>query len=199
MLESNGDELRLRSRAVCLVGTEIAHALANLSDPRQWCNDPGVFCGIPLLFCYPGNARHNQNTITRKMDISLPELALTMNRIYPFKNSKNVKPKWYDKIGVSANANARNDINTYDSILFTNQTLSNMKNGARLNVPISTSLNVLKYFTLTPTLNTSSTVYFQTIRKRYDSNVNTIFTDTLIGAQVANEFNANLGLTIKIK
>jgi len=154
------------------------------------------FTGTP--FNFSANARHNQNTITRKMDISLPELALTMNRIYPFKNSKNVKPKWYDKIGVSANANARNDINTYDSILFTNQTIGKMKNGARLNVPISTSLNVLKYFTLTPTLNTSSTVYFQTIRKRYDSNVNTIFTDTLIGAQVANEFNANLGLTTRL-
>ena len=154
------------------------------------------FTGTP--FNFSANARHSQNTITKKMDISLPELALTMNRIYPFKNKNSVKPRWYDKIGISATANARNDINTYDSLLFTNQTLGKMRNGARLNVPISTSLNILKYFTLTPTINTSSTVYFQTIRKRYDPNVNAIFTDTLTGAQVANDFNASAGLTTRI-
>ncbi|MBL7884669.1 MAG: LPS-assembly protein LptD, partial [Bacteroidia bacterium] len=154
------------------------------------------FTGTP--FNFSANARHNQNTITKKMDISLPELALTMNRIYPFKNKNAIKPKWYDKIGVSATANARNDINTYDSLLFTNQTIQQMKNGVRLNVPISTSLNVLKHFTLTPTLNTSSTVYFQTIRKRYDPNVNYVFTDTINGAQVSNEFNANATLTTRI-
>jgi len=154
------------------------------------------FLGTP--FNFSANARHSQNTITKKMDITLPELALTMNRIYPFKNKNSIKNKWYDKIGVSATANARNDINTYDSTLFTNQTMSKMRNGVRFAVPISTSLNVLKYFTLTPTINTTSTVYFQTIRKRYDENVNTIFTDTLNEVKMANDFSANIGLTTRL-
>lgn len=154
------------------------------------------FTGTP--FNFSANARHSQNTITKKMDITLPELALTMNRIYPFKKKNSVKPKWYDKIGVSATANARNDINTYDSILFTNQSLNKMRNGLRFAVPISTSFNVLKYFTLTPTINTASNIYFQTIRKRYDANINTVFTDTLNEVQMANDFNAALGLTTRL-
>jgi LptD protein len=155
-----------------------------------------TFVGTP--FTFSANARHSQNTITKKVDISLPELALTMNRLYPFKNKNRVRVKWYDKIGLSPSLNARNDINSTDTTLFTNQTLYKMRNGVRFNMPISTSFNVLKYFVFTPTINTASNLYFQTINKRYDSNVNYIFTDTVIGAKVANDFSVSSGLSTRI-
>ncbi len=154
------------------------------------------FSGTP--FNFSANARHSQNTITKKVDISLPELALNMNRIYPFKNNKRVGTKWYDKIGLSATANARNDINTYDTLLFTDRTLRQMRNGVRFTMPISTSFNVLKYFTLTPTINTASNIYFETIQKRYDPNVNYVFTDTITGAKMANDFSLSSGLSTRL-
>lgn len=154
------------------------------------------FSGTP--FNFSANARHSQNTITKKVDISLPELALNMNRIYPFKSKSRVGTKWYDKIGLSATANARNDINAYDSTLFTDRTLQQMRNGVRFTMPISTSFNVLKYFTLTPTINTASNVYFETIQKRYDPNVNTVFTDTITGARLANDFSVSTGLSTRL-
>lgn len=154
------------------------------------------FTGTPFNFA--AAARHTQNTITRQMDITLPELALTMNRIYPFKNQSRVTNKWYDKIGISATANARNDINTYDSALFTNQTLSRMNNGLRVAVPVSTTFNILKYLTLTPTLTGSSNVYFKTIRQRYDPETNLIVIDTLTETKTASEFNASAALTTRL-
>lgn len=154
------------------------------------------FAGTP--FNFSANARHSQNTITKKVDISLPELALNMNRIYPFKSKKSVGTKWYDKIGLSATANARNDINAYDTTLFTNQTLYKMRNGVRFTMPVSTSFNILKYFTFTPVINTASNIYFETIQKRYDPNVNTIFTDTITGAKVANDFSLSAGLSTRL-
>jgi lipopolysaccharide transport LptD-like protein len=155
-----------------------------------------MFAGTP--FNFSANARHSQNTITRKVDLSLPELALNMNRIYPFKGKNSVGNKWYDKIGLSATANARNDINAYDTTLFTNQTLYKMRNGVRFTMPISTSFNILKYFTFTPVINTASNIYFETIQKRYDPNVNTIFTDTITGAKVANDFSLSAGLSTRL-
>jgi len=154
------------------------------------------FSGTP--FNFSANARHSQNTITKKVDISLPELALTMNRIYPFKSKKSVGTKWYDKIGLSATANARNDINTYDTLLFTDRTLSQMRNGVRFTMPISTSFNVLKYFTFTPTINTASNIYFETIQKRYDPNINYVFTDTVTGVKMANDFSVSSGLSTRL-
>lgn len=154
------------------------------------------FTGTPFNFA--AAARHTQNNITRKMDISLPELSLTMNRIYPFKNRTRVTNKWYDKIGISATANARNDINTYDSALFTNQTLEQMKNGLRFTLPISTSFNILKYFTLTPTLSSSSNVYFKSIRKSFDETTNSILTDTINGVSFANDWGASASLSTRL-
>jgi hypothetical protein len=154
------------------------------------------FTGTP--FNFSASARHNQNTITKKMEITLPELALTMNRIYPLKNKKRVTNKWYDKVGLSATANARNDISTYDSLLFTNSTLQQMRNGLRFTLPISTSINILKYLTLTPTVNSSSNIYFESINKRFDPETNTIVTDTVPGTVIANDFSVSTGLSTRL-
>jgi lipopolysaccharide assembly outer membrane protein LptD (OstA) len=154
------------------------------------------FVGTP--FNFSANARHSQNTLTKKVDISLPELALNMNRIYPFKGRNSVGNKWYDKIGLSASANARNDISAYDTTLFTNRTLTQMKNGVHFAVPISTSFNVLKYFTFTPTINTGSSIYYETVHKHYDANVNTVFTDTITGVKIANDYSLSSGLSTRL-
>lgn len=154
------------------------------------------FTGTP--FNFSANARHSQNTITKRIDISLPELTLSMNRIYPFKSKTTVGSKWYDKLGISATANARNDISTYDSLLFEDETLEQMRNGVRFNVPISTSFNVLKYFTLTPSVNIGSSVYYKTIRQQYDPTANTILIDTVPGVKAANDYNASMGLSTRL-
>ena len=155
-----------------------------------------AFTGTP--FNFSANARHSQNTITKKIDISLPELALSMNRVYPFKNKNSVSNKWYDKIGISPTANAANVISTYDSLLFTNKTLKHMQNGVHVSVPISTSFNVLKYFTLTPSINTSSSMYFKTINKIYDSNITPAFIDTIPGVKLAYEYSFSAGLSTNL-
>ncbi len=155
-----------------------------------------TFTGTP--FNFSASMRHSQNTITKKIDASLPELAFNMNRIYPFKNKNNVSNKWYDKIGVSATANARNDISAYDSTLFSNQTLEHMQNGVHLAVPISTSINLLKYFTLTPTINTSSTMYFKTIHKIYDPNVTPVFIDTVNETKIIYDYSLSAGLSTRL-
>lgn len=155
-----------------------------------------VLTGTP--FNFSANARHSQNTITKKIDITLPELALTMGRIYPFKSDNSVGNKWYDKIGVSASANARNEINTYDSLLFTNNTVKQMRNGARVSVPIGTSLNVLKYFTFSPSINTGSSIYRQTIHKRYNLDSNKVYIDTINSIQMANDFSLSSSLNTRL-
>ncbi len=151
------------------------------------------FQGTP--FNFSANLRHTQNTQTKKIDASLPELSLTMNRIYPMKSKSSTTNKWYEKIGMSAALSARNDISAYDSTFFTNRTVQQMKNGVHLAIPISTSLNVLKVFTLTPSINMGSSMYFQTLHQHYDSNVNYVFQDTVNGVKLANDFNVSTALT----
>lgn len=155
-----------------------------------------VLTGTPFNFSM--NARHSQNTISKKVDVSLPEIALTMNRIYPFKNKNAVSPKWYDKVGVSAALNARNEIHTYDSLFFTNHTFNTMQNGAQLSVPISTSLNLFKYFTFSPSLSIKSSMYRQTISKHFDGDSRTVITDTVNGLAIANDYSAQASFNTRL-
>jgi lipopolysaccharide assembly outer membrane protein LptD (OstA) len=154
------------------------------------------FTGTP--FNFSANARHSQNTITKKVDLSLPELALTMSRIYPFKNNSRVGNKWYDKVGVSMSANARNEIHTYDSLLFTNTTVNRMQNGIEIRVPITTSLNVFKYFTFSPTIATRSVIYRQSIIQYYDPESKKAVIDTLTGMKVANDYSIQGALNTRL-
>ncbi len=155
-----------------------------------------VFAGTP--FNFSANARHSQNTITKKVDISLPELALTMSRIYPFKNNTRVGNKWYDKIGISATANARNEINSYDSLLFSKTTVNQMRNGVEFRVPISTSMNVLKYFTFTPTISARSAIYRQIILKHYDNANDRIIIDTVNSIKMASDYSIQGALSTRL-
>jgi len=121
-----------------------------------------------------------------------------MNRIYPFKGKNSVGNKWYDKIGISASANARNDISGSDSTIFTEKSLKQMRNGVMFNAPISTNLNVLKYFTLTPLINTSGKMYFQSIRKNYNTDTKQIIYDTISETRFAYDYSFSMGLSTRI-
>ena len=155
-----------------------------------------TFTGTP--FNFSANASHSQNTITKAIDIQLPELALSMGRIYPFKSKNSVGTKWYDKIGISGTADARNEINTFDSLLFTNKTVKQMQNGIQFNVPISTSMNVFKFFTFSPSINTSSRIYTKTTGEHYNTITKTAQIDTVNGIQMANDFSLSAGLNTRL-
>ena len=73
-----------------------------------------------------------------------------------------------------------------------------MQNGIHLAVPISTSINMLKYFTFTPTINVGSSIYFQTIHKSYDVDSNRVSIDTVREVRTANDFSVSGGLSTRL-
>lgn len=162
---------------------------SSVSLSKSWLGTP---------FYLTASARHSQNTQTKQINMSLPQVAFFMNRIYPFKSKTRTIPMWYDKIGLSYSAEVRNEINTYDSLFMKPVMYKQMKNGLHQNIPISTSLNVLKYFTVTPAANINSNVYYQTIAKRYDSDTKRIITDTVQGVKMENDFSFSTNLNTKI-
>lgn len=122
------------------------------------------------------NARHSQNTYTRKLTINAPELTWSVNRFYPtkllFPQKKGlVRNRQIDKIGISSIFNAAARIDTYDSVLVNLEkhpvTFDDItRYGAKLIVPISTSMTLFKYLNITPTLTSAFTGYYKTIEKQ---------------------------------
>lgn len=113
------------------------------------------------------NATHSQNTNTKLVDISFPQLTFNVNRFYPFKREGAVKQNVFDKIGVNYLFEARNTLSGYDSTIFKGNIDEKMKYGIRHSLPVSTNFNMFKYVTVTPALNFSSVMYTKSIRKEH--------------------------------
>jgi hypothetical protein len=94
--------------------------------------------------------------------------------------------------------NTKNTISTADSLLFTKKSFSNFRNGMKHNIPISTSIKVLRHFTLTPSFNLTERWYLSQTEKRWDANNNSLITDTLHKFTRGHNYSFSTGLNTKI-
>lgn len=121
--------------------------------------------------------KHSQNSNTGSIDLTLPELAFNMSRIYPFKRKKAVgKSRFYEKISVAYTMNATNKIRTNDADFF-NIPYDSITNGIVHKIPINASFKLFKYTTLTPSFNYNERWYFKRFTKQWDDSINNISTD----------------------
>ncbi len=143
---------------------------------------------------------HSQNTITKEVNITLPSLAFTVNRFYPFRAPVTVgKLKWYDNISVNYSMNADNRIATYDSLLFEDDVFDKMKNGVKHSIQVSSgSIKLLRNIVWSNSFNYTERWYSQQHVKNWNND--TIYseevpvygdpdTDTIKGFFAARDFN----------
>lgn len=133
-------------------------------------------------------ASHTQNTLTHDINVTLPSINVGISRINPFaRKIKTGTPRWYEKIGAYYQLQATNYVQTKDSLLFKKETLDEFQNGIQHTLPISTSFNILKYLSLSPSVNLSDRMYFETVRYEYDPVEEE--PDTIKVRQFANAFD----------
>lgn len=119
----------------------------------------------------------NQNTQQQSTTINFPNLDFNMRRLYPFKKKvPGSKEQWYEKIGISYKANAKNRYVATDSTLFQGNWWQTMEYGAQQSADVNTTLNFLKYFRITPNAKASNTAYFKERQITFDE---TLQFDTL--------------------
>ena len=117
-------------------------------------------------FNYTLNARHEQNTNTNKVNLTLPSFTLNMNRIQPFKRKIKVgKDKWFEKVNLTYSMDAQARTSVTDSLLFTNSIFDELRYGLNHKPVISTNFKILKYINVQPSVNYSEAWYFETTRK----------------------------------
>ncbi|MAJ90308.1 MAG: hypothetical protein CMD08_03435 [Flavobacteriales bacterium] len=143
--------------------------------------------------------RHSQNMSNNNINLTLPEISLNSKRIYPFKLIGNsTRKKWYDKISIKYDMNTRNTISTMDSLLFTKNSFSKFRNGMKHNIPISATINLLKYFNFTQNINLTERWYLNQIRKSWNQNNSTLSTDTINKFTRAYDYSITSGINTKI-
>ncbi|MES2431961.1 MAG: putative LPS assembly protein LptD [Bacteroidota bacterium] len=102
------------------------------------------------------NANHNQNTITRIINVTLPDVSFNLNTQYPFRRKEAIGTlKWYENIGLALNTNAKSlssftDDKTLNSLPIFSQISNNLQWGANHNIPITLSLPPMGPLQLSP-------------------------------------------------
>ena len=156
------------------------------------------------LFNFTANASHSQNTLTRVMTVTLPELTLNMNRVYPFKNVGNpAKKRWYKDLYLSYTANAKNYVSMADSLYFKPGWLDNLQNGIQHRVPISMPVKLFKHVTWTTSATLLDRMYFRYFEKQWVDdptmpNGGYVRTDTINHFRNVFSFDVSSTLTTKL-
>ena len=143
-------------------------------------------------------ATHSQNTNTQEINMTLPTLQFSVDRMYPFAPKNGVKKGFFKNINLQYNLRAENQITTTDSLFFKPKMFQNAKVGFQHSIPLSTNFKVFKHFSATTSMNYNEVWYLKTIRRRYDPAQNKVVDDVLQGFDAFRtySFSAGLGTTI---
>ncbi len=152
-------------------------------------------------FTLSGSLQHSQNSRDSTIDLTIPDLTFTVNRIFPFKSKNKIgsQESWYEKISLSYTGNTRNYIHSKESELMDASLTKDWKNGVKHTIPVSMNLKMFKYFTLTPNFNYTERWYFKSISKEYDENARRLVTkDTTAGFHRVYDYSFGVGTSTKL-
>jgi lipopolysaccharide assembly outer membrane protein LptD (OstA) len=143
-------------------------------------------------------ATHQQNTQTEEIQMTLPSLQGSIDRVYPFVGKDGVKKGLIKNINLQYNVTGQNKFVTTDSLFFKPQMFRDAQIGLQQSIPISTNFKIFKYFSAGASTNYQETWVTKTIQKNYDPTQNKVVDKTINGFDAFRTYNfsSNLGTTI---
>lgn len=143
-------------------------------------------------------ATHSQNTQTEEINMTLPTLQLSVDRIYPFVGKDGLKKGFFKNINLQYNLNGRNSIVTTDSLFFKPQMFRDAKIGFQHSIPLSTNFKIFKYFSASTAVNYEEIWYTKTIEKSYDTDQSKVVDKIVNGFDAFRtySFSSSVGTTI---
>ncbi len=143
-------------------------------------------------------ATHSQNTNTEQINMTLPTLQLSVDRIFPFAPKDGIKKGFFKNINLQYNLRGENRIATTDALFFKSEMFRDAKLGFQHSIPLSTNFKVFKYFSASASANYNEVWYFKTIKKQYQATTNEVVDMETQGFDAFRtySFSAGLGTTI---
>ena len=127
-------------------------------------------------FTFSTAFRHRQNTAQQTIDVTLPDIQLRMNTIYPFKrkNASGSDERWYEKINLSYSSEFKNSVSTTDSLFLTDAVWDEMRAGIGNKASAGATFRALKYFSIVPSISANANYLFQSRLKEIEVDTNGI-------------------------
>jgi len=116
-------------------------------------------------------ATHSQNTNTESINLTLPTMQVTMNRIFPFAPKTGTKKGAIHNINFQLNTRGEYRINTTDSLFGKSEMFDDALAGMRHSIPITTNFKIFNHFSVSTSANFEETWTLKTIRRFYDQSL----------------------------
>ena len=142
-----------------------------------------------------------QNTRDSSLSMTLPDVNISLNRIYPFKRKKSVgDERWYEKISLQYTGSITNSISTKDNLLFKTP-LTQWENGMQHKIPVSATFNLFKYINIVPSFNYTERWYLRKVKQSYapsPASTDHVKRDTINGFNRLYDYNLSLQMNTKL-
>ncbi len=144
------------------------------------------------------SATHSQNTQTSEINMTLPDLQYSVDRIYPFVGKDGMKKGFFKNINLLYNMSGKNSFVTTDSLFFSKEMFDNALFGVQHSIPLSTNFKIFKYFSASTSVNYNEVWTIKTINRFYDDEQSKVVNETVNGfdAYRTYNFSSSLGTTI---
>lgn len=139
-------------------------------------------------------ATHSQNTNTGAINMTLPTLQASVDRIFPFAKGDGIKKGIIKNINFQYNLRGENRINTNDSIFFKPEMFRDAKMGFQHSIPLSTNFKIFKHFSASAAVNYNEVWYFKTIRRSYNDFQNKVVDTEVQGFDAFRTYNFSSGI-----
>ena len=145
-----------------------------------------------------GTTNLNQNMRDSSVNMTLPDLNISVSQFYPFKRKVAVgKERWYEKISLSYTGHFSNSINTKEDQLLHSSFSKDWKNGMEHRIPVKASFTLFNYLNVTPSFNFRDCMIGTKFNRSWDVERQVERVDTLYGFH--NFYDWDMGASVNTK
>ena len=141
-----------------------------------------------------------QNMRDSSIQITLPDLNISLSRFYPFKRKHLVgKERWYEKISMSYTGQLSNSISTKEDRLLHSNLIKDWKNAFQHTIPVQANFTLFNYINVTPSFNFTDRMYSKKVTRGWDNTLQKeVVRDTTYGFHNVYNWSMSVGASTKL-
>ena len=141
-----------------------------------------------------------QDMRTSSIQITLPDLNISLSRFYPFKRKHLVgKERWYEKISMSYTGQLANSISTTEDKILHSNLIKDWKNAFQHTIPVQANFTLFNYINVTPSFNFTDRMYSKKVTRGWDNTLQKeVVKDTTYGFHNVYNWSMNVGASTKL-
>ena len=148
---------------------------------------------------FSATANVTQRTQDSTLNVSFPNLTISMGQVYPFKRKTVVgNERWYERIQLSYSGRFQNSILTKQDQILKSNLIKDWRNGMYHNIPISATFNLFKYLNLTASFNFTDRMYTNKVMQDWDTQQARVVRDTVYGFYNVYNYYGSLSADTKL-